>query len=211
MIAAHPPQMGMPAAAVTATKLIHNFHPKYLAMVGITAGIRSKVNLGDILIADPSWDWGTGKRVAVKNGYAIEPETLEERLHPSIVAMFQDVILDPNLLEDIWNAWLKEKPQSIPKLHVGPCASGSYVLADGVTIEDIRAQQNRKLLGVDMEAYGFMHAAINSIEPIPKAFSMKTVSDFADKTKETTYKNNLQEYADFISAALLKRIALKYF
>lgn len=57
VVAACAPQMGMPAAAVTATKMISLFSPKYICMVGITAGVEGEVQLGDVIVADPSWDW----------------------------------------------------------------------------------------------------------------------------------------------------------
>ena len=47
VLAAHAPQMGMTAAAILATKMIHTFSPRYLAMVGICAGIRDTCNIGD--------------------------------------------------------------------------------------------------------------------------------------------------------------------
>ena len=57
----HAPQMGMTAAAILATKMIHTFSPKYLAMVGICAGIRGVCNFGDVICVDPCWEWGSGK------------------------------------------------------------------------------------------------------------------------------------------------------
>ena len=45
--AAAAPRMGMTASAVLATKLAFAFRPRYMAMVGIAAGIRGRVNLGD--------------------------------------------------------------------------------------------------------------------------------------------------------------------
>ena len=60
IVASSAPQMGMPATAVLTTKLISHFKPRYLAMTGIAAGISGRnINLGDILVADPSWDYGS--------------------------------------------------------------------------------------------------------------------------------------------------------
>lgn len=62
VIAATANHMGMTAASVLSMKLIHNFSPRYLAMIGIAVGVRdAQVNLGDVLVADPSWDYGNGK------------------------------------------------------------------------------------------------------------------------------------------------------
>jgi hypothetical protein len=43
-------KMGMPAAATLSTKMIFNFNPKYLVMLGICAGIKGKVKEGDIIV-----------------------------------------------------------------------------------------------------------------------------------------------------------------
>lgn len=206
VVAVCAPQMGMPSAAVTASKMITHFHPKYLALVGITAGVPGRVNLGDVLVADPSWDWGSGKRRPKGRGYELEPDPLPERLSPFLRSLFHDVRLDNDLVTDVWSSWTGPKPANSPSIHSGPCASGACVVADGSTVEVIR-QHNRKLIGLEMEAYGVMHAAVNSIAPQPMAFSIKAVCDFAGPDKS----DDLQEFAAFESANLLKRIALRYF
>jgi nucleoside phosphorylase len=50
------------AAGVLSMKMIEYFRPKYLAMTGILAGMRGGSEPGDIVAADPSWDYGSGKR-----------------------------------------------------------------------------------------------------------------------------------------------------
>ncbi|MDX6770877.1 MAG: histidine kinase [Elusimicrobiota bacterium] len=206
VVATVAPQMGMPASAVAATKLITHFHPRYLAMVGITAGVEGRVNFGDVVIADPSWDWGSGKRTDKDGGRRFEPEPLPERLHPHLKTLFLDVQRDIQLLSAVQSSWPGKKQPNNLRLHVGPCASGSAVVADENIIEEIR-EHNRKLIGVDMEAYGVMHAAANAPKPRPFAFSIKAVCDFATKEKD----DSVQDYAAFVSAVLLQRIALKYF
>lgn len=55
------PQMGMTSSAVLAMKLINNYRPRYLAISGIAAGVKGSANVGDILIPDLCWDYGSGK------------------------------------------------------------------------------------------------------------------------------------------------------
>lgn len=207
VVATCAPQMGMPASAVAATKLIANFRPRYLAMVGISAGVKGGANLGDIVIADPCWDWGSGKRRVRGDGRVVlEPDPLPERLHPHVKTLFMDVQRDKELLLQVKNSFSGAKPTTDLALHIGPCASGASVLADGQTVGEIK-EHSRKLLGVDMEAYGVMYAAANAPEPRPYAFSMKSICDFADNEKN----DSLQQYSAHVSAALLQKIALKYF
>src|SRR5690606_25772505 len=59
VIAAAAAEMGIAAATALATKVIIGFRPRYLFMAGIAAGVEG--NAGDILIADESWDYGSGK------------------------------------------------------------------------------------------------------------------------------------------------------
>lgn len=61
VVGACSPQMGMTASTLLSMKLIYNFRPRYLIMIGVTAGIREVGNYGDILVADTSWDYGSGK------------------------------------------------------------------------------------------------------------------------------------------------------
>jgi len=207
VIATCAPQMGMPASAVSATKLISHFHPRYLAMVGISGGVRGRVALGDVVVADPCWDWGSGKRIAAAGkGFEFEPDPLPERLHPHIRTMLQDVQGDSELLAQVQKSWRGERVVGEFKLHIGPGVSGAAVVADNCTVGEI-SEHSRKLIGLDMEAYAVMHAAINATAPKPLAFSMKGISDFADNVKN----DSMQQYAAYISAALLHRIALKYF
>lgn len=206
VIAAHAPQMGMAATAVLTTKMINHFKPKYMAMIGITAGEPKNIELGDLVVADPCWDWGSGKQRRTTNGQQFDPDPLQERLNPALKALFEDVKRDTSILITSWDECLKKKPKNVPKLHIGPCASGASVLADGKIRDEISAK-NRKLIGIDMEAFGLMHAVTHSIVPSPKGFSLKGVCDFADETK----CDDIHEYTAWMSATVLKKIALKYF
>lgn len=206
VIASCLPQMGMPAAAVSATKMITHFSPRYLAMTGITAGVRGKVELGDILIADPCWDWGNGKITHEGDIEVLKPDPLQHRVDSHLSSIFHCVQRDKDILFAIWDNWRGTKPKHPPKLHIGPCASGPCVLANKDFVRDIQ-DHSRKLIGIDMEAYGLMHAAAHSTLPHPFTFSMKGVSDFADEYKDDSYRN----YAAYVSATLLKLVSLNYF
>jgi nucleoside phosphorylase len=85
VVAAAAPQMGMSMSAVIATKLIHNFRPRYLCMCGISAGLKDKTNIGDILAPNPSWDWGSGKRELTKDKQSVfSPAPHQIRLNTDI-------------------------------------------------------------------------------------------------------------------------------
>ena len=175
-------------------------------MTGITAGVRNDVQLGDVIVADPCWDWGSGKLIPGTTGNVLVPDPLPHRLDSHLRSVFLDAQRDKELLHSVWANWPSQKPDHPPALHVGPCASGACVLANAALVEEIK-EHSRKLVGIDMEAFGLMHAAAHSSLPHPLAFSMKGVSDFADEQKD----DSCQQYASYVSATLMHKIALRYF
>jgi nucleoside phosphorylase len=204
VIAACAPRMGMVAASVLASKMVNFFRPQYLACCGITAGIRGQVEIGDIIAADPSWDWGSGKRL-VKEGiptFAAAPHQigLNSFLRGKLALMSRD----QSLLDQIRRDWVGPKTHNVLRMHVGPVASGSAVLADATLAESL-IQQHRKLIGIEMETYGVFAAAEESPIPQPAAFSIKSVSDFADSNKS----DDFHEYAAYTSAGALMHFAEK--
>jgi len=204
-IAAATPQMGMTATAVLAMKIIHLFCPKYLAMVGITAGIKGKTNIGDILVADPSWDYGSGKYIFSKGKTKFLPDPRQIPLNPELKSIFLEIQSKQPILDEIKNRWPGEKPGTSLNLHIGPIASGASVIADP-NVSQLIKEHNRELVGIEMETYAVMYTAAHCSEPRPTPFSIKSVVDFADSKKNDKY----QHYASYTSARLLKIISLEY-
>jgi nucleoside phosphorylase len=199
VVAACSPQIGMTAAAVLATKMIYNFTPRYLAMVGIAAGMRGSCSLGDVIAGDPCWDWGSGKYSILEGESKFEAAPVQIGLNSFIRGRLGSMARDQLLWDSIRNGWQGARPDTVLKMHIGPFASGAAVLSDGAVTLGIRAQQ-RKLLAIDMEAYGVLAAANEAPLPQPGAFVLKGVVDFADKEKSDSY----QAYASYTSAMALK-------
>lgn len=207
VVAAAAPRMGMAASAVLAAKVIHNFRPRVLCMCGIAAGVRGKTNFGDILAPDPSWDWGSGKREKAKDGQSrFFPDPHQLSLESGLRAKLRAYAEDDALLAHIRAKWPARKPENTLRLHVGPVASGAAVLADPDVVESIREQQ-RKLIGIEMEVYGLMTAAEGCSRPKPLVFALKSVSDFGDEDKD----DEMQSYAAYTSAAFMYEFCLKEF
>src|SRR5262249_10891681 len=78
VVTAVPSRMGMVSTALLASKLIANFRPRFIGMTGVCAGVKDKTNIGDVIFADPTWDWQSGKRVRDKENtqFAISPHQL---------------------------------------------------------------------------------------------------------------------------------------
>lgn len=199
-------RMGMPATAILASKMICTFRPRYLIMAGMAAGLRGTVNIGDVLVAETTWDYGSGKYYG-QNGthrFAAAPHQLQ--LHPSVTSKVRMLAENTALLATIRDHWSGLKPDTVLELRLGPVASGAAVLADIERMAEVTAQ-HRKVLGVDMESYAIYAAAEETKYPRPIGISIKGVSDFADETKEDKYRS----YAAYVSAHVIQNLVENYF
>jgi nucleoside phosphorylase/CheY-like chemotaxis protein len=205
LVAGASPRMGMPAAAVLASKMIAQFRPRYLAMVGICAGRSGKVGIGDIIVANPSWDWGSGKVVSSNDGPRFLPSPHQIELDIDLASQLAEMSMDVGLLATIKAAARGRKPDTDLHLRIGPLASGAAVVADKATFDGL-LDKNRDVLGLEMEAYAVCAACKGSGRPRPTPIIMKAVCDFADEKKA----DDFQEYAAHTSALALYHAALKF-
>ena len=195
-------QMGMAAASMLTTKIINKFSPRLICMVGIAAGRKGEVKIVDIIVADESWDYGSGK---IKPDAETKEIAFSSEMHQLSISAASKEILSKDyteLLYQIRKDWNSrngiEVTQDI-KVHIGPLASGAAVVQDEGLVTNYILPQNRKLLGIDMETYGVYYATKNASSKNIEAISIKAVSDYADSYKNDDY----QHYGSFISAQFL--------
>lgn len=200
-------RMGMPAAAAATMKLVLHFHPRYVFMTGIMGGVEGRVNLGDLVVASPVWDWGSGKWVTVKQEGG--QETTQFEADPFQFALDKSLERIALLLEDDHEALYHMRrsvqakaPERDLKLRIGAVASGAAVLANQEALDRVK-EQHRKLLGIDMEAYGVFTAISEAPQPRPLAICIKAVVDFGNGHKDDTF----QEYGTQISAKAARYFA----
>lgn len=196
VVTASAPRMGMPSSAVLASKVVHQFRPRLMVMLGLCAGRAEKVNLGDVIVADPTWDWGSGKITSENDQPKFDPAPHQLDLDGSLISAMKDIAEDPVALARIKQAASGRKPSSELRVHFGPLVSGAAVVAYKPTF-DALLEQHRGILGLDMEAYAIATASLGSGRPRPYSLIIKGVCDFADKQKSDDY----QEYAASVSAA----------
>jgi len=198
IVAAACPKMGMPIASAISTKMITSFRPRLLAMTGICAGVRGKANYGDVLIADPIFDWGGGKWVSSGEGEDIRfrPAPYPWRLDEDLLSKAKS-ISDEQLLS-VYSSYDKNKPDVKLKAHFDAMASGGSVLQANRLMEDVR-EQHKNLIGIEMESYGVFTAVNYASKPKPKCISIKSVCDFGDEDKDDEF----HQYASYTSAAYL--------
>lgn len=198
-------RMGSVAAATLATKACLMLNPKIVIMSGICAGIEGKADIGDVIAADVSWDWQSGKYID-KNGdetFEASPHhiNIDEELRNKLFMLKRD--------SAFWSTFTlnaQEHEVQLPKLLTTPMATGSSVLADVRVSERIRAVQHRNVTGLDMETYG-VYAAVSSTLPKSDFVSLKSVCDNGDKKKDDKY----QAYASMISARTTEQFIINYF
>lgn len=202
--AASAPRMGMVSTALLAAKVIAELRPRFIVMTGVCAGVAGKVELGDVLLADPSWDYQSGKRVKDNkvSQFSISPHQLD--VAEDIRARVEQIGADKGFLRIVRDAWRSEAPREF-RVAIGPVASGSAVLADGETIVEIK-RQRRDLIGIEMEVYGLYAAARAASSPRPSALALKAVCDFADPDK----KDGMQKFAAYTSAAVMTELFERY-
>lgn len=206
-VTAYADRMGMVASAVLTTKVINYFRPRYVFMTGICAGISSeKANFGDIVVAEYVIDGASGKYANKDDEHIFVPDFKVINTSAGFLTKIRKLKEDKSLMEKIRNMNRPKVicPEHSLKVLVGPVASVPAVVADKQVIESIKGQE-RKLLGLEMEAYGMYYAVEHSMKPRPLIVaSLKSATDFADANKTDDY----QQYGAMTSAEFLYHIIL---
>jgi nucleoside phosphorylase len=187
--------MGLTAAAIATSHLIHAFRPRIVVMAGIAAGTKSgHKQFGDVLVADPSVDYNSGKVVMEGGVREFLPDPYPIGLVTRLRSLLKKYSRPHALLEAIPKSWPGVTPCPKISIHVGPLGAADQVIDDESRLLEI--QKNwRKLIGVEMETYGVYRACLEAPDPKPVFVSMKSVCDFAAHKTDSW-----QEYAAFTSA-----------
>lgn len=202
VVAAAAFEMGMAAAACLSMKVIEHFRPRWLGMAGIAAGVG--LEFGDIVVADQSWDYGSGKTFKKGKESRFSPAPSFIPLDAGLKEKFELFIEQRKpAFASIQNGWPGNPVKTALKARVGPMASGAAVVENAEVLEAIK-KVNRKLIGIEMETFGVFQAARLCTEPQPKPFSAKAVCDFGKPPK----KDDHQRYAAYTSAHFIYEFAL---
>ena len=191
------PEMGMTAATNTTTKIIRQYDPESVVMVGICGGESSKVKLGDVVVAEITWDYGNGKIRHRQDGdeyYNFSPQPNQIRISPSLKTKIQR---KSSLISEICKTWNQNhSDDKTARLIIGALPSGASVIEDTLMMEKVILPQYRKVLGLDMETYGVYFSCSNTTNKQINFVSIKSVSDLADQDKDDTY----HEFCSYMSS-----------
>lgn len=181
---------GEARAASHAQSLISLFRPKLAIMSGICGGVPGKTNLGDIVFAESAVDWDYGKWEEDEEGRSKfvprpDPQSIKGSLiHGAVRDLIDQELLANSALVDELQ---KETKGAITAFtsHNAPFGSGSSVIASDTILAQVRGL-NEAIRGVDMECFGFYHAALNTHVIRPNVLCIKAVSDFSNGLKDDT-------------------------
>jgi len=196
VIAACADEMGMCSMAALVTRLCIAARPKRLVLTGIMGGNADRVGMSDIIGVEETWDYRAGK--ITEKGF--QADTKSQRCDSKLSNTLRS-LLDQDALISMFTAWKGAKPNVLPRVHVGAVACSPAVVADGRVFSDIEAQK-RRVLGVEMEAYGCYHAAERLGDIAPEIICIKAVCDLGDKDKADIY----QRYCAYLSARTAVRL-----
>jgi nucleoside phosphorylase len=205
VVAASAQRKGMAWSSALATKMVLRFKPTLIAMTGICAGVEGKTCLGDVIVADPTWDWGSGKHSENEDGspvFRLSP--VQRGLSSELSGICYEICRSDEFKQRVKSNWKFKTPEGQFSAHVGPMASGASVIANDSTAQLIVAQ-NRDLIAIEMEAFAVMAASEYAITPSPKSIAIKSVCDFADRKKGDDW----QEYAAYTSAEFANELFLQ--
>ncbi|RZK23816.1 MAG: hypothetical protein EOO43_08040 [Flavobacterium sp.] len=216
ILAAYADQMGMVACAAISMKVVMKFRPKYIFLTGISAGIKNKnVNYGDILVADFCWDYNSGKITQFKvdaedEGVTVSHMKFEAEpryipLRSSLKNKFLQFVNDKDILHRIKTEWGGQPHPHELAAFIGPLASGSNVVASSLKMNEIKGQ-NRKLIGIEMEAYALYYVCTQIFESKIIPIVIKSICDFGDEEKDDKY----QKYSAYTSVQFSKHFLFKY-
>lgn len=195
LVATTATSMGLTAASIVTTQLIMQFRPRIVVMIGIAAGTRSSdKEFGDVLVADPSVDYNSGKVVRSHGIRGFLPDPYPIGINSRLRSVLHKYRGPHTIFDKIRQDWNGKLPPRANALHLGPLGAADQVIDDETRLFEI--QKNwRKLIGVEMETYGVYRACHESPDPKPRFVSFKAVCDFAaEKT------DSWQEYAAFVAA-----------
>lgn len=205
---------GQPSAASWAQSLISYFRPKVALMSGYCGGVEGRANFGDLIFFEAAYAWDYGKWTEKKDEKTGSIEsTFLSRPDPIDIADSTFHRIARSLVDSDRNRDLKflKKIQELSKgelsslqFRLCPAASGSAVVANDSIVEKIQGL-NDSIRAVDMEAYGFYHAAKHTRVIKPSFMCLKAVADHCNGEKE----DRLHEACSYISAAIAADIITK--
>jgi nucleoside phosphorylase len=203
---ASPHEMGALATATLATDLTKELSPKILAMTGICAGRKGKVNLGDIIVAERVFEIDRGKVVAEYNEIGGGKFQRDENFWGDYKSYNLNAKIRSTICEyskhycEKVSQYIKdhhpkgEKAQPL-EIHVGVIGTTGQVQEDARYFDSLK-KVARNTIAIEMEGASIGDSAFFTNIPM---ILVKAVSDFGAPPKNDRFR----DYAAEASATFL--------
>lgn len=200
VIAACANEMGMTTMASLVTKVGLACRPKKLILIGITAGNKQRTNISDLLVVESSWNFQAGK--LSEAGFV--PDVKSIQCSFKLANALSEAVTE-SFIMDFWKNCRIPRPPNIAEVKPGEVACSPFVTSDPSTFPKLEQEQKRKILGLEMEAFGCYDACRRLGDLAPEFVCIKSVCDFGDGEKNDKY----QIYCASLSAhAVIQAIRL---
>lgn len=206
-----PYSIGLEATSSLTTKVISNFRPRYIFMVGICAGNKNLCKVGDVIIAEKSLNYHTVVEIE-RNDESKEKKFMHNLCSINGYLKSQlELFARSEAIKDIAESYPnKSKIDSPLKMHIGLMVTGSSLLRSGSIMKEIN-ETYIGVKGLDMETYGLYYSATQVFKDYaPNFLSVKSVSDYGDNTKHKLTSNERRKYSLYTSSNALKRFINEY-
>lgn len=201
---------GNAASASAAQEIINHFRPRAFFLMGIAAGVRDKIKIGDVVFAERVVAYEAGALVVNADGSRIaQPRPDIDRAPHNI---WQDVVhyrLERKRVESLFTrlGGIFPKLQGEQQEHANyvassinfqrsTIASGEKLLRDPGKLHEIRRDTHGKVEVGEMEAAGFVEACRRGNVPW---LIVRGISDFGDELKDDRF----HDFASRTAAAVL--------
>lgn len=187
-------------SAIEVNKLLAEVDAKVFVLVGMAAGVRKSIGLGDVVVASHVIDYETA--VLRPDRTIHRPKTYTPRLR-SLQRIPTLAQVDPD-----WGARVQNEmrahlepgeqiPDKLPEVKVGVVLAGSKLIESDDALLQLSEALHVRTLAAEMEGAGFAHACLN--EGI-NWFVVRGIADFAQKRRPKNY----QFAATFAAAAFVR-------
>jgi len=191
--------LGNPSAAVVAAGLIHRHTPRAFFLMGIAAGVRGKIRIGDVVLSDRVVAYEPAALVRAGGTATVQPRPEIDR---APYGMLQDVVAyraDPKRLREAFaraggkvpvaphgkeEDQYREHVASSIAARLGTIASGEKLLRDPGKLVALRDTMHGKIEAGEMEAAGVVEACRPRHTPW---LVVRGISDFGDELKSDAF------------------------
>jgi nucleoside phosphorylase len=200
---------GNPGAAAATSSAIAKYHPRAVLLMGIAAGIRDKVRIGEVVLSDRVVAYEPAALIRTASGTKEQPRPEIDRAPHT---MIQDVVTyraEPSRLRDAFTRAggvvpaappgredeFREHVASAITARLGTIASGEKLLRDPAKLLAVRELHGKTEAG-EMEAAGVVDGCRRGSVPW---LVIRGISDFGDELKDDRF----HAFASCAAAAVL--------